>query len=204
MVHQQLHVIRNTEADCSESGKYFNSSAEQLKQNQENNEFDLMSRVSVIYLFLDRKCSSSILGMVDNYGLLCLDIVWCYLCLQHMSSLPDAGQHSIICCAHLWRLTLHWQSISEINKNSFKLWFQVFLFWQRGSFQNCVSCKLFRPQLSWINDFSFLFQKRDWKPARIVWRKVTDRTGESYASESELVLHHGSDECICLLYISTR
>jgi len=39
------------------------------------------------------KCQSSgVLPLVDNYALVCLDICWCYLCLQNMSSLPDAGQ----------------------------------------------------------------------------------------------------------------
>lgn len=37
-----------------------------------------------------KKCCSDILDYVDNYALLCLDIVWCYLRLQNISSLPDA------------------------------------------------------------------------------------------------------------------
>jgi len=43
------------------------------------------------------KCQSSgVLGLVDNYALVCLDICWCYLCLQSFSSLPDAGQLCIV------------------------------------------------------------------------------------------------------------
>lgn len=42
-------------------------------------------------LMFDRKCSADILSSVDNYALLCLDVVWCYLRLQSISSLPDAG-----------------------------------------------------------------------------------------------------------------
>lgn len=37
-----------------------------------------------------KKCCSDILDYVDNYALLCLDIVWSYLRLQNISSLPDA------------------------------------------------------------------------------------------------------------------
>jgi len=37
-----------------------------------------------------KKCRSSILSLVDNYAIVCLDIVWCYLCLQNIHSLPDA------------------------------------------------------------------------------------------------------------------
>ncbi len=36
------------------------------------------------------KCSSTILSMVDNYGLLCLDISWAYFQLKDLSVLKDA------------------------------------------------------------------------------------------------------------------
>lgn len=39
-----------------------------------------------------RKCGANILSAVDNYAVLCLDIVWCYLCLQNIEELPDADQ----------------------------------------------------------------------------------------------------------------
>ncbi|XP_052243561.1 NEDD8 ultimate buster 1-like [Dreissena polymorpha] len=39
-----------------------------------------------------RQCSSDIINSVDNYAILCLDIVWCYLCLKHMDDLPDAEE----------------------------------------------------------------------------------------------------------------
>ncbi|XP_038047872.1 NEDD8 ultimate buster 1-like isoform X2 [Patiria miniata] len=43
------------------------------------------------------QCRSEILTAVDNYALLCLDIVWCYLCLQNVSELPDAEAKLKIC-----------------------------------------------------------------------------------------------------------
>ncbi|XP_033730373.1 NEDD8 ultimate buster 1-like, partial [Pecten maximus] len=38
-----------------------------------------------------RKCRADILNAVDNYAVLCLDIVWCYLCLKNVEDLPDAA-----------------------------------------------------------------------------------------------------------------
>ncbi|OWF42022.1 NEDD8 ultimate buster 1-like [Mizuhopecten yessoensis] len=37
-----------------------------------------------------RKCRADILNAVDNYAVLCLDIVWCYLCLRNVEDLHDA------------------------------------------------------------------------------------------------------------------
>ncbi|KAL0830198.1 hypothetical protein ABMA28_003653 [Loxostege sticticalis] len=48
----------------------------------------------VLLLEADRQlseCSSSILKTVDNWALLQLDIAWCYLCLQSLSSAADAA-----------------------------------------------------------------------------------------------------------------
>lgn len=35
--------------------------------------------------------SADLLAMVDNYGLLCLDIAWTYFKLQDINNLKDAG-----------------------------------------------------------------------------------------------------------------
>lgn len=46
------------------------------------------SEALVLFLEADREynnCTSSLLESVDNYGLLNLDIVWCYLCLRVFS-----------------------------------------------------------------------------------------------------------------------
>ncbi|XP_040577224.1 NEDD8 ultimate buster 1 [Lepeophtheirus salmonis] len=39
-----------------------------------------------------QNCSPSILESVDNFGLLNLDIAWCYLNLEHLNELPQADQ----------------------------------------------------------------------------------------------------------------
>jgi hypothetical protein len=52
----------------------------------------LFSRALVFLLEADKvygQCQSSILEMVDNYGLLNLDIAWCYLSLQSIAELPQ-------------------------------------------------------------------------------------------------------------------
>jgi len=49
------------------------------------------------------KCrSSGVLSLVDNYAVVCLDICWCYLCLQNISALPDAERRLKTCeeCFH--------------------------------------------------------------------------------------------------------
>ena len=40
--------------------------------------------------FFSCLCNSGLLEQVDNYGLLSLDIAWCYLNLGNISQLPDA------------------------------------------------------------------------------------------------------------------
>ncbi|BFG01733.1 NEDD8 ultimate buster 1 [Drosophila madeirensis] len=42
-------------------------------------------------------CQSSFLESVDNFALLNLDIVWCYMCLKNVSHLPDAESRLAIC-----------------------------------------------------------------------------------------------------------
>ncbi|XP_049292034.1 NEDD8 ultimate buster 1-like [Anopheles funestus] len=44
-----------------------------------------------------RLCNSKLLDVVDNYALLNLDIVWCYLCLKNLNQLPDAEQRLKVC-----------------------------------------------------------------------------------------------------------
>ena len=36
-------------------------------------------------------CRAQILSAVDNYGILCLDVVWCYFWLKSIIDLPNAG-----------------------------------------------------------------------------------------------------------------
>ncbi|CAF5216160.1 unnamed protein product, partial [Rotaria magnacalcarata] len=44
-----------------------------------------------------RQCSSQMLNSVDNWGLLNLDIVWCYLCMQNVNDLQDAVERLMRC-----------------------------------------------------------------------------------------------------------
>ncbi|CAF1012608.1 unnamed protein product [Rotaria sp. Silwood1] len=44
-----------------------------------------------------RQCSSQMLNSVDNWGLLNLDIVWCYLCMQNVNDLQDAAERLMRC-----------------------------------------------------------------------------------------------------------
>jgi len=43
------------------------------------------------------QCRSDLLGMVDNFAILSLDIAWCYLALQTVSELPDAESRLAMC-----------------------------------------------------------------------------------------------------------
>lgn len=54
----------------------------------------------VLFLEADHEfstCQSSLLQSVDNYALLNLDIVWCYLCLKSVTQLPDAERRLKLC-----------------------------------------------------------------------------------------------------------
>ncbi|XP_053670259.1 NEDD8 ultimate buster 1 [Anopheles nili] len=42
-------------------------------------------------------CNSELLNVVDNYALLNMDIVWCYLLLQNINQLPDAEVRLQVC-----------------------------------------------------------------------------------------------------------
>ncbi|CAK8694244.1 unnamed protein product [Clavelina lepadiformis] len=44
-----------------------------------------------------RHCQSEILNMVDNFAVLCLDICWCYMCLQNVDALPSAAERLTVC-----------------------------------------------------------------------------------------------------------
>ncbi|XP_036318039.1 NEDD8 ultimate buster 1-like [Rhagoletis pomonella] len=54
----------------------------------------------ILLLEADEKfstCNSQFLESVDNYALINLDIVWCYLCLKNVTQLPDAQRRLEIC-----------------------------------------------------------------------------------------------------------
>ena len=51
-----------------------------------------------------QQCRSSILELVDNYALLCLDICWCQLLLRDTAGLPEA-QHRLAQCEQTLRKT---------------------------------------------------------------------------------------------------
>ncbi|EDX03069.2 NEDD8 ultimate buster 1 [Drosophila yakuba] len=49
-------------------------------------------------------CDSKFLESVDNYALLNLDIVWCYLCLKNVTQIPDA-ERRLACCSRSFRIS---------------------------------------------------------------------------------------------------
>ncbi|CAG0912374.1 unnamed protein product [Notodromas monacha] len=56
--------------------------------------FGHFSKALIFFLESDsefKKCSTEFVDLVDNYALLNLDIVWCYLCLGSLTALPDAA-----------------------------------------------------------------------------------------------------------------
>lgn len=50
-----------------------------------------------------RTCNSKLLETVDNYALLNLDVVWCYIVLKSINMLPDADNRLAICEQHFKR-----------------------------------------------------------------------------------------------------
>ena len=60
--------------------------------------------VLACFIFPTRNCRAEILDSVDNFAILCLDIVWCYLCLENVSELPDAGT---LFLSQQWKLSLN-------------------------------------------------------------------------------------------------
>ncbi|XP_059062382.1 NEDD8 ultimate buster 1 [Achroia grisella] len=72
----------------------------------------------VLLLEADRQlseCSSSILKSVDNYAALQLDIAWCYLCLQSLSSATDAAARLQRAQAALYRIYGERQGTPELK-----------------------------------------------------------------------------------------
>lgn len=58
------------------------------------------SKALLLLLEADKEfkyCRAEILDCVDNFAILCLDIVWCYLCLENISELPDAERRLYKC-----------------------------------------------------------------------------------------------------------
>lgn len=74
------------------------------------------------------QCQSRILQAVDNYPILCLDIVWCYLELHSVNSLPDAGKNII------------WKHCVCIIRKSFLSWYFIGLIYE---FLYSVGCDFF-------------------------------------------------------------
>ncbi|KAK6165392.1 hypothetical protein SNE40_022327 [Patella caerulea] len=48
--------------------------------------------IDIVVFIFTSKCRATILEAVDNYAVLCLDIVWSYLCLKNLDQLPDAAR----------------------------------------------------------------------------------------------------------------
>ncbi|XP_017079863.2 NEDD8 ultimate buster 1 [Drosophila eugracilis] len=64
---------------------------------KENFDEALLLLLEADELFCRSSESSKFLEAVDNYALINLDIVWCYLCLKNITQLPDAQRRLDIC-----------------------------------------------------------------------------------------------------------
>ena len=74
---------------------------EQGKKMMKKNQFS-----DALFTFLEadeefKHCQSSLLNLVDNYALLQMDIVWCYLRLENLDQLPDAVTRLQMCSEKL-------------------------------------------------------------------------------------------------------
>ncbi|XP_026838197.1 NEDD8 ultimate buster 1 isoform X1 [Drosophila erecta] len=49
-------------------------------------------------------CDSKFVESADNFALLNLDIVWCYLCLKNVTQIPDA-ERRLVHCSHRFRIS---------------------------------------------------------------------------------------------------
>lgn len=70
---------------------------EKARSAMKRNQYD---EALILLLEADEKfitCNSKFLESVDNYALVNLDIVWCYLCLKNLNQLPEAQRRLEIC-----------------------------------------------------------------------------------------------------------
>ncbi|CAB4056567.1 unnamed protein product [Lepeophtheirus salmonis] len=98
LIEEQNRILKSTKHDADllkddDRLQIGDQSGKSLNLPKEEKKIFLSALVFLLEAHREyQNCSPSILESVDNFGLLNLDIAWCYLNLEHLNELPQADQ----------------------------------------------------------------------------------------------------------------